>query len=113
MAASGGAAYIMKMYANAQADRHYQMMAAMNATIEARKQTGGVLVRRFIVLVMMSLLAFIVVAPSLIDTQTVMIKEGWLWDSTTEVKGIIYDTTIRSILTSIVGFYFGGSAASR
>lgn len=113
----GGSAilgFALKYMANAQADRMETIRALAGATKEAREYTGGVWARRFIVLVMMSILAFIVVAPAFIDgLHTTYIEEGWLFTTTTEVKGIVYDPTIRSILVSIVGFYFGGAAAAR
>jgi len=80
---------------------------------EARDDTNGVYVRRFIVLVMMSLLSYIVIAPSLIDANAVIVSEGWFFTTTTEVKGIVYDDTIRMIITSIIGYYFGSSSAAR
>ena len=95
--------------------RHQQMLDLMKAQERADKVDGGQgkYVRRFIVLVMMSLLAFIVIGPAFLDINTVLVSEGWLWTTTTEIKGIIYDNTIREILVAIIGFYFGTSAASR
>lgn len=78
---------------------------------EARADTNGVWVRRFIVLVMMGLYSFIVVAPALIDANAVIVDEGWFFTTTTEVKGIIYDDTIKMVITSIIGYYFGQSSA--
>ena len=113
----GGSAivgFVFKYMANAQADRMETIRALAGATQEAREYQGGVWVRRFIVFVMMGILAFIVVAPALIEgVSTTYVEEGWFFTHTTEVKGIIYDSTIRSILVSIVGFYFGGAAAAR
>jgi len=79
----------------------------------ARDDVKGVWVRRFIVLVMMLLLVFIIVAPAFLDVNTVLVDEGWFFNTTTEIKGIMYDATTRTILTSIIGFYFGTSAGSR
>ena len=95
--------------------RHQQMLDLMKAQERADKVDGGQgkYVRRFIVLVMMSLLAFIVIGPAFLDINTVLVSEGWLWTTTTEIKGIIYDNTIREILVAIIGFYFGTSAAAR
>ena len=93
---------------------HEERMAYLQTMREARSDKSGVLVRRFIVLVMMSLLAFIVVAPAFLEINTVIVEDGWLWGkNVTEIKGIMYDETIRMILTSIIGFYFGTSAANR
>ena len=105
--------FIMKMMSMAAKERHEQTMAALGATREAREYTGGVWIRRFIVLVVMSLLAFIVTAPAFMDVSTIMVERTWFWTSTIEVKGIIYDATFRSILSAIVGFYFGGASAAR
>ena len=95
--------------------RHQQMMDLMGAQERADKVEGGQgkYVRRFIVLVMMSLFAFIIIGPAFLDINTILVDEGWLWTTTTEIKGIIYDNTIREILVAIIGFYFGTSAASR
>jgi len=113
----GGSAllgFVFKFMANAQQDRHDQMMAISNATREARADENGVWPRRFIVFVMMSLLSFIVVAPALLEgVNTVVVDQGWFFTTTTEIKGIVYDETIKSILISIIGFYFGGAAANR
>jgi len=105
--------FILKYMANSQENTARLLDRDRESRIEAREDKNGVWVRRFIVLVMMSLLAYIVVAPSLMDANAVIVDKGWFWTSTTEVKGIMYDDTIRMILTSIIGFYFGTSAASR
>lgn len=101
-------------FKGAEAERlHEERTYRSEATREARADSNGVWVRRFIVVVMMALLAYIVVAPSLMDANAVIVSEGWFFTTTTEVKGIVYDDTIRMIITSIIGFYFGGAAASR
>ena len=99
--------------ANAAERLHEERLAYRDSVKAAREDTNGVWVRRFIVLVMMGLLTFIVVAPAFMDVNAVIVDEGWLFNTTTEVKGIIYDDTIRMILVSIIGFYFGTSSASR
>ena len=113
----GGSAllgFIFKFMSNSQKDRHDQMMAISKATQEARADENGVWTRRFIVLIMMGLLSFIVIAPALLpDVNTVVVDQGFFFTTTTEVKGIVYDETIKSILISIIGFYFGGAAANR
>ena len=95
--------------------RHQQMLDLMKAQERADKVDGGQgkYVRRFIVLVMMSLFAFIIIGPAFLDINTILVDEGWLWTTTTEIKGIIYDNTIREILVAIIGFYFGTSAAGK
>jgi len=107
--------FALKYMANQAQYRHQQMMDLMGAQERADKVDGGEgkYVRRFIVLVMMSLLAYIVVAPSLIDANAVIVDEGWFWTTTTEIKGIVYDDTIKQILVAIIGFYFGTSAAAK
>jgi len=113
MGASTLGGFALKYMANAQKDRHQQFMNAMKATEMAQKVVDGVWVRRFIVLIMMLLLVFIVTAPAFLDINTILVDEGWLFTTTTEIDGIIYDNTIRLILISIIGFYFGGAAATR
>ncbi len=113
----GGSAlfgFAFKYMANSQQDRHDQMMAISQATKAARDDENGVWTRRFIVVVMMFLLSFIVTAPALLEgVNTVVVDQGWFFTTTTEIKGIVYDETIKSILISIIGFYFGGAAANR
>ena len=113
MGASTLGGFALKYMANSQANTAFLLGKDIESRQEARGDMNGVWVRRFIVLVMMSLLAYIVVAPSLIDANAVIVDKGWLFTTTTEVKGIMYDDTIRMILTSIIGFYFGTSAASK
>ena len=107
--------FALKYMATQAEHRHQQMMDLMDSQNRAESVDGGQgkYVRRFIVLVMMSLLAFIVVAPAFMDVNTVLVDQGWLFTTTTEIKGIIYDDTIRQILVAIIGFYFGTSAASK
>ena len=105
--------FALKYMATQAKYRHEQFRDLMKSQERADKVDGGdgKYVRRFIVLVMMTLLVFIVAAPAFLDINTVLVHEGWFWTSTTEIKGIIYDETIRQILLSIIGFYFGTSAA--
>ncbi len=115
MGASAIGGFALKYMATQAQNRHEQFLDLIQSQERADKVDGGEgkYVRRFIVLVMMSLLAYIVIAPSLIDTQAVIVTEGWFSTSTTEIKGIIYDDTIKQILVAIIGFYFGTSAASK
>jgi len=77
-------------------------------------------IRRFIVITMMSILAFIVVAPAIdpslttniiteIDKPSFLGFGGGKTVVVTVVSGIMYDETIRAILASIIGYYFGTS----
>ncbi len=115
MGASAIGGFALKYMATQAQNRHEQFLDLIQSQERADKVDGGEgkYVRRFIVLVMMSLLTYIVIAPSLIDTQAVIVTEGWFSTSTTEIKGIIYDDTIKQILVAIIGFYFGTSAASK
>jgi len=107
--------FALKYMATQARYRHEQFLDLMGSQERANKVDNGqgVYVRRFIVIVMMALLAFIVVAPAFMDVNTVLVDEGWLFTTTTEIKGIMYDGTIRHILVAIIGFYFGTSAASK
>ena len=115
MGASAIGGFALKYMATQATFRHEQMMDLMGARAQANEVDNGqgVYVRRFIVIVMMSLLTFIVVAPAFMDVNTVLVDEGFFFTTTTEVKGIIYDNTIRHILVAIIGFYFGTSAADK
>lgn len=116
MGASAIGGFALKYMATQAHYRHQQMLDLMNSQERADGVDGGdgKYVRRFIVLIMMGLLTFIVVAPAFMEgVDTVIVNEGWFFTTTTEVKGILYDNTIRQILVAIIGFYFGTSAASR
>jgi len=116
MGASAIGGFALKYMATQAHNRHEQFMDLMGSQDRANKVDGGEgkYVRRFIVLIMMALLTFIVVAPAFMPgVNTVIVDEGWFFTTTTEVKGIIYDNTIRQILVAIIGFYFGTSAASK
>jgi hypothetical protein len=114
MAASALGGFWLTHSAN-QAERlHEERLAYTSSVKAARADSSGVIVRRFIVIVMMSLLAFIVVGPAFLDIDTVIVKDGWLWGTNvTTIDGIMYDETIRMIITSIIGYYFGTSSAGR
>jgi hypothetical protein len=112
----GGSAivgWLLKYLANQQ-ENTYKLLKHDEESREAASARGGVWVRRFIVLVMMSLFAFIIAGPAFFpDLHTVIVNEGWLFTTTTEIKGIMYDATTREILLAIIGFYFGNSSASK
>lgn len=114
VSAVGG--FALKYMATQAQNRHEEFLDLMGSQKRANAVDGGEgkYVRRFIVLVMMLLLVFIVVAPAfLADVNTIIVDEGFFFTTTTEVKGILYDNTIRQILAAIIGFYFGTSAASK
>ena len=112
----GGSAiigWLLKYLANQQ-ENTYKLLQQDEKSREAASARGGVWVRRFIVLVMMSLFAFIIAGPAFLpDLNTVLVSEGWLFTTTTEIKGIMYDVTTREILLAIIGYYFGVSSASK
>ncbi len=116
MGVSAVGGFYLKYLATQAQYRHEQFMDLMGSQKRADKVDGGEgkYVRRFIVLVMMSLLAFIVVGPAFLDNaNAVIVDKGWFFTTTTEIRGIVYDETIKQILVSIIGFYFGTSAASK
>lgn len=112
VSALGG--FLLKNSANTAERLHEERLAYTKSVAAARADKSGVLVRRFIVLVMMSLFAFVIVAPAFMDVSTVVLSEGWFGTTTkTVVDGVIYDDTIRMTIMSIMGFYFGTSSAGR
>jgi len=116
MGASAVGGFALKYMATQAENRHRQMMDMMGSKEQANNVDDGQgkYVRRFIVLTMMSLLVFIVAAPAFVPgLNTVIVEPGWFYTSTIEIKGIVYDDTIKQILLSIIGFYFGSSAASK
>lgn len=121
----------MKIWAQNQADKQRQMELLIQRerlvedTRQAAAGRGGVWIRRFIVLVVFSLLVFIITAPAIdssIITNMIETKENGFIMSlffgdketiVTPVEGLVYDATFRSMLSSIIGFYFGSAAGSR
>ena len=127
MGISATVGFIFKLIANQQAHKQAQWDYMMkkgeqeeSSRESARKlqNPSAAFIRRFIVITMMSILAFIVVAPALDPTLvTNVITEvekptffgfgGGKEVVVTVISGILYDETIRSILASIIGYYFG------
>lgn len=133
MGASATMGFVFKLLANHQENKRdeFKMMMAQHTRVEesrknARKHqsAGSAFIRRFITITMMSLLTFLVVAPTIdpsITTNIITEIErpsffgfgGGKEIIVTVVSGMLYDDTIRSILSSIVGYYFGSSTAQR
>lgn len=112
----GGSAILgwLLKYMSNQQENTFKLLQKDEESRQAASQRGGVWIRRFIVVVMMALFAFIIIAPAFIPgLNTVVVDKGWLWTSTIEVKGIMYDETTRQIMLAIIGYYFGTSSASR
>lgn len=129
MGLSAGLGFIFKLVATNQAAKRDQwdyMMKKGEADESSRNSArqmqnpAAAYIRRFIVITMMSILAFIVVAPAIDPTLTTnIITEienpsflgfgGGKQIVIAMVSGIMYDETIRSILASIIGYYFGTS----
>jgi hypothetical protein len=103
----------LKNMANNAERLHEERLAYKESVKAARNDKAGVLVRRFIVFVMVMLFVFIVAAPAFMDIQTVIIEDGWFGKSQMKIDGIMYDETMRMTITSIIGYYFGTSAAGR
>lgn len=113
MAVSAFGGFYLKNSANNSERLHEERLAYKESVAAARNDKSGVVVRRFIVIIMMALFAFIIVAPAFMDVSTVVLEEGWFGTKQVIVEGIIYDDTIRMTITSIMGYYFGTSAAGR
>jgi hypothetical protein len=121
--------FVFKLIAVNQAAKQaqFEFLIKKNELIEKSRESarkmqdpGAAFIRRFIVITMMSILAFIIVAPALEPSLTTNViteieTEGFLGFGggkqivVTVVSGILYDETIRSILASIIGFYFGSA----
>jgi len=105
--------FLLKNSAN-NAERLHEERLAYSKTVEAaRNDSKGVVVRRFIVIIMMALFAFITIGPAFIDVSTVVLEERWWGTKEIIVDGIIYDDTMRMTITAIIGYYFGTSSAGR
>ena len=129
MGLSAGLGFLFKLIAtNQEAKREqFNMLIKREQVAEESRQSArqmqnpaAAYIRRFIVITMMSILAFIVVAPAIDPTLTTNIiteieNPGFLGIGGGKeiviamVSGIMYDETIRSILASIIGYYFGTS----
>ena len=112
MAVSTVGGFYLKNSAQNAERLHEERMQNSQSRKDAENRSG-VWIRRFIVLVMMSLLMFIVVAPAFLDVNTILIEDGWFGTKQIVVEGVIYDDTIRLIIVSIIGYYFGTSSAQR
>lgn len=111
ISAAGG--FVSQLYANSQEDKHKQMMEAMGSVQEAKKDPADRFIRTTISLVLLGLLSFVMMAPAFMDTQVVMVEKGWLWNTTTVIKGIVYDDNFRMMLQAMTFFYLGRSPAVR
>ena len=129
MGLSAGVGFLFKLIATNQAAKRdqFNMLIQKEKFAEESRQSArqmqnpaAAYIRRFIVITMMSILAFIVVAPAIDPTLTTNIiteieNPSFLGFGGSKqiviamVSGIMYDETIRSILASIIGYYFGTS----
>lgn len=111
ISAIGG--FMAQSHANAQEDRHVELMSISGSVKEARGDTSGKWIRLAISITLLLLLSFVMVAPAFMDTHVTLVEQGWLWTTTTEIKGILYDDTFRLMLISMSAFYLGRSPATR
>jgi hypothetical protein len=125
----GGSAilgFIFKFISNMQQDSYKAKMAMLGAVEESKvaaSERGGAWIRRFIVVVLLSILA--ITATGLGATPTNIVttspETSILWGlfsidgvtRVTEIVGGMYDETIRISILSIIGYYFGTSTAER
>jgi len=134
LALSAVVGFLFKLIAANMENKHQQHTMTLEAfgasqkSIESARdfqEPGSAFVRRFIVVTMLSLFTFIIVAPAVYpDLAVNFITEhtrasflGLFGGGTemivTTVKGLVYDETMRSILSSIVGYYFGSSTVKQ
>ena len=114
MAVSAIGGYWAQRDVNAQADRHEQFMSATGSVQEAKKSGASDKTIRFITsLTLLGLLSFVMVGPAFLDTHVTLVEQGWLWTTTTEIKGIIYDDNFRQMLMAMTFFYLGRAPAVR
>lgn len=129
IASLGGSAvlgFVFKFISNMQDDSHKAKMAMLGAVEQSKKdasERGGAWIRRFIVVVMMSILAITAVGIGATPTNIVTTspETSILWGlfsidgvtRVTEIIGGMYDETIRLSILSIIGYYFGTSTAER
>ncbi len=114
MAVSALGGFLAQRDVNKQADNHNQMMGAMGSVEEAKKGGTSDKTIRFITsLTLLGLLSFVMVGPAFLDTHVTLVEQGWLWTTTTEIKGIIYDDNFRQMLMAMTFFYLGRAPAVR
>lgn len=121
---------VMKMMGQAQADKAEQqkMMLerhqAAEASIDAARKyqnPNAAWIRRFIVVMLLSFVAFILVAPVVMNVPTnvpVEVTEGWLfWQETVtkyvKLDGMVVPEWLKFAILDIIAFYFGTSAVAR
>ena len=125
----GGSAvlgFVFKFISNMQQDSYKQKMAMLGAVEDSKKAAearGGVWIRRFIVIVLMGILATIATGVGAEPTNIVTVhpQTSYFWGlftmegatRVTEIVGGMYDETIRISILSIIGYYFGTSTAER
>jgi len=131
MACGGLMGFIFKMMAQNQADRAKQTELAIagveatdNSQDKASKRSGK-FPRIFIVITMFSILALLTVGGGLFDIPVSFITEGrtesylfglfevYVPPVVTQIKGMIYDDTVRYAIFALIGYYFGQGTASR
>ena len=133
MGISAAVGFAFKLIAANQENKReqFKMMMATRQFIEdsresARKmqKPGTAFIRRFIVTTFLSIFAFLIVAPAIDPSLTTNViseinNSGFLGFGggkkivVTVISGLLFDEVLRSILSSIVGFYFGGSQVQR
>lgn len=125
---------IMKMMGQAQADKAAQnkmLMERYQAAEDSRSSAREMMnpnaawIRRFIVVTLLGLVAFILVAPAVFNMPTNVPQEvsnGWSFlffdyvDTYTEwvkLEGIVTPDWLKFAMLDIIAFYFGTSAVAR
>jgi len=124
----------MKMKADAREDEHARNMMTLKLLNFEEKATKGARAlqtksakwaRKFIVVTLMALAAFILIAPVLWVTPTNVLSEVthgfkvWLFDFTwtsmewKELTGIVTPEWLPYAIMNVIGFYFGTAAVNR
>ena len=112
VSALGG--FLAQRDVNKTADTHQQFMSATGSVQEAKKMLSSDKWIRFITsITLLALLSFVMVGPAFLDTHVTLVEQGWLWTTTTEIKGIIYDDNFRQMLMAMTFFYLGRAPAVR
>lgn len=131
LAGSSLAGFIFKMMANSKADtqqrfliREKEFKMVEDSVANARKDQSPFanLIRRFIVLMLFSMLLFILVAGAFIPTNIVIdVPRGsflglFNWGGGTKiitVSGLVAYPWLTHMVSAIIGYYFGQGSAKR
>jgi hypothetical protein len=133
MSISAVVGFVFKLIASNQEikKQQFEMMMSQFTAVETSRENARKLqspaasfIKRYIVISVVSLFVFVIVAPAIDPTLTTNIisevqTSGFLGIGAgtkivvTVISGLLYDDTLRSMLASIIGYYFGSATVRK